>query len=164
MTGLELDAAYEYINWYMSGWVGAYLNRQGYYSAVLDTAKANMKPEEWAYWMDGKPAAIDIMSPEGKLMEKGRRGPRRRRILRAHGACGLLELGDGREPLHGPEMERVRGGLNRQIRVSWTVDVILAKLSRPRGGLLRTSGVARLSLFGIGRARRGGAGVGRRSS
>ena len=70
VTGLELDAAYEYINWYMSGWVGAYLNRQGYYSAVLDTAKANMKPEEWAYWMDGQPAAIDIMSPEGKLMEK----------------------------------------------------------------------------------------------
>ena len=31
LSGLELDAAYEYINWYMSGWVGAYLNRQGYY-------------------------------------------------------------------------------------------------------------------------------------
>ena len=70
VSGLELDAAYEYINWYMSGWVGAYLNRQGYYSAVLSTAKANMKPEEWAFWMEGKPAAIDIMSPEGKLMEK----------------------------------------------------------------------------------------------
>ena len=68
--GLQLEAAYEYINWYMSGWVGAYLNRQGYYSAVLDTAKANMKPDEWAYWMEGKPAATDIMSPEGKLMEK----------------------------------------------------------------------------------------------
>ena len=34
LTGLELDAAYEYINWYLSGWVGAFLNRQGYYSAV----------------------------------------------------------------------------------------------------------------------------------
>jgi putative spermidine/putrescine transport system substrate-binding protein len=70
LSGLELDAAYEYINWYMSGWVGAYLNRQGYYSAVLETAKANMKPEEWDFWMEGKPAAIDILSPEGKLMEK----------------------------------------------------------------------------------------------
>ncbi len=70
LSGLELDAAYEYINWYMSGWVGAYLNRQGYYSAVLDTAKQYMKPEEWDFWMEGKPAAIDIMSPEGKLMEK----------------------------------------------------------------------------------------------
>ena len=70
LSGLELAAAYEYVNWYLSGWVGAYLNRQGYYSAVLDTAKANMKPEEWAYWMEGKPATIDILSPDGKVMEK----------------------------------------------------------------------------------------------
>src|SRR3546814_2953153 len=39
LSGLELEAAYEYINWYLSGWVGAYLNRQGYYSAALETAK-----------------------------------------------------------------------------------------------------------------------------
>jgi putative spermidine/putrescine transport system substrate-binding protein len=70
LSGIELDAAYEYINWYLSGWVGAYLNRQGYYSAVLETAKANMTPAEWDYWMEGKPAATDILSPEGKVMEK----------------------------------------------------------------------------------------------
>ncbi len=70
LSGLELDAAYEYINWYLSGWVGAYLNRQGYYSAVLDTAKEHMKPEEWAYWMEGKPAAIPIVSPDGTPIEK----------------------------------------------------------------------------------------------
>ena len=34
LTGIELDAAYEYINWYLSGWVGGYLMRLGYYSAV----------------------------------------------------------------------------------------------------------------------------------
>ena len=70
LKGIELDAAYEYVNWYTSGWVGAYLNRQGYYSAVLETAKAHMEPYEWAFWMEGKPAEKDIMSPEGKLMEK----------------------------------------------------------------------------------------------
>ena len=70
VSGLELEAAYEYINWYLYGWVGAYLNRQGYYSAVLDTAKQHMSPEEWAFWMEGKPAAVDILSPEGKVMEK----------------------------------------------------------------------------------------------
>ena len=70
LSGIELDAAYEYINWYLSGWVGAYLNRQGYYSAVLDTAKENMKPEEWAFWMEGKPAAIPIVSPDGTPIEK----------------------------------------------------------------------------------------------
>jgi len=70
LTGLERDAAYEYINWYLSGWVGAYLNRQGYYSAVLDTAKQFMSADEWDFWMEGKPAKADILSPEGKVMEK----------------------------------------------------------------------------------------------
>ena len=70
LTGLELDAAYDYINWYLSGWVGAYLNRQGYYSAVLDTAKANMSENEWGYWMEGKPATADIVSPDGKPIDK----------------------------------------------------------------------------------------------
>jgi putative spermidine/putrescine transport system substrate-binding protein len=70
LGGLELDAAYEYINWYLSGWVGAYLNRQGYYSAVLDTAKQNMSADEWGYWMEGKAAAADIVSPDGKVIDK----------------------------------------------------------------------------------------------
>jgi putative spermidine/putrescine transport system substrate-binding protein len=70
LSGLQLDAAYEYINWYLSGWVGAYLNRQGYYSAVLETAKQFMSPDEWGYWIDGQPAQNDILSPDGRVMEK----------------------------------------------------------------------------------------------
>jgi putative spermidine/putrescine transport system substrate-binding protein len=70
VKGPMLDAAYEYINWYLSGWVGAYLNRQGYYTAVLETAKQYMSADEWGYWMDAKPAQGDIVSPEGKVMEK----------------------------------------------------------------------------------------------
>jgi putative spermidine/putrescine transport system substrate-binding protein len=70
LSGIELDAAYEYINWYLSGWAGAFLNRQGYYTAVLSTAKEHMTPNEWGYWMEGKPATADILSPEGKVMEK----------------------------------------------------------------------------------------------
>jgi putative spermidine/putrescine transport system substrate-binding protein len=68
--GKELDAAYEFVNWFLSGWAGAYLNRQGYYSAVLDTAKEYMQPYEWDFWMDGKPAAQDIHAPDGTLIEK----------------------------------------------------------------------------------------------
>jgi putative spermidine/putrescine transport system substrate-binding protein len=70
LAGSQLDAAYEYINWYTSGWVGGYLNRQGYYSAAMDTAKEFMTADEWGYWIEGKPAMGDIMSPEGKVMEK----------------------------------------------------------------------------------------------
>lgn len=70
LKGKKLDAAYEFINWFLSGWAGAFLNRQGYYSAVLETAKANMEPYEWAYWMEGKPAEKDIKGPDGTLLEK----------------------------------------------------------------------------------------------
>ena len=70
LKGKKLDAAYEFINWFLSGWAGAYLNRQGYYSAVLSTAKKYMEPYEWAYWMEGKPASQDIKSPGGSLLAK----------------------------------------------------------------------------------------------
>src|SRR5450631_3208492 len=70
LSGKKLDGAYEFINWFLDGWAGAYLNRQGYYSAVLETAKAKMEPYEWAYWMEGKPAAQDIKSPGGDLLAK----------------------------------------------------------------------------------------------
>ncbi len=72
LTGLELDAAYEYINWYLSGWVGGYLMRQGYYSAVPSTSKEFMSANEWGYWYEGKPATGDIVSPTGdKLASAG---------------------------------------------------------------------------------------------
>src|SRR5438477_11107739 len=70
VSGAKLDWAYEFVNWYLSGWAGAYLNRQGYYSAVLSTAKANMTPDEWGYWMEGKPAVSDIKAPDGTTLEK----------------------------------------------------------------------------------------------
>lgn len=70
LTGMQLDAAYEYINWYLSGWVGAFLMRQGYYSAVPATSKDFMTPNEWGYWFEGKPAAEDIADPFGKVMAK----------------------------------------------------------------------------------------------
>ncbi|MER2509970.1 MAG: extracellular solute-binding protein [Amaricoccus sp.] len=72
LSGIELDAAYEYINWYLSGWVGGYLMRQGYYSAVPSTSKEFMSENEWGYWYEGKPATGDIVSPTGdKLATTG---------------------------------------------------------------------------------------------
>jgi putative spermidine/putrescine transport system substrate-binding protein len=69
-TDKQKEWVYEFVNWFLSGWAGAYLNRQGYYSAVLSTAQANMEPYEWAYWMEGKPAEKDIHAPDGSLLEK----------------------------------------------------------------------------------------------
>lgn len=70
LDGLKRDAAYEYINWYLSGWQGAFIARQGYYCAVLETTKEALSPEEWDYWYEGKPAAIDITDPAGNIQDK----------------------------------------------------------------------------------------------
>jgi putative spermidine/putrescine transport system substrate-binding protein len=70
LSGLELDAAYEYINWYLSGWVGGYLMRQGYYSAVPETSKEFMSENEWGYWYEGKAATDAIVSPTGDVLGK----------------------------------------------------------------------------------------------
>ncbi|MFK7838413.1 MAG: PotD/PotF family extracellular solute-binding protein [Sulfitobacter sp.] len=68
LTGLERDAAYEYINWYLDGWVGGYLMRQGYYSAVPETSKNHMSENEWGYWFEGKAATDTITSPTGDAL------------------------------------------------------------------------------------------------
>ena len=45
LAGLKLDAAYEYLNWYQSGWQGAFIAKQGYYTSVPETAKQFMTAE-----------------------------------------------------------------------------------------------------------------------
>jgi putative spermidine/putrescine transport system substrate-binding protein len=70
LNGLKLDCAYEYMNWSNSGWQGGFIAKQGYYSAVPSTAKTFLTQEEWDYWYEGKPAAVDIKDPYGTLMEK----------------------------------------------------------------------------------------------
>ncbi|MEZ5537047.1 MAG: PotD/PotF family extracellular solute-binding protein [Thiolinea sp.] len=69
LTGLELEAAYEYINWYLSGWVGGLLMRQGYYSAAPETSKEFMSDDEWGFWFEGKEAQSDIIDPFGNKLE-----------------------------------------------------------------------------------------------
>ena len=70
LEGPALDAAYAYMDWMLDGWVGAFLGRQGYYSAVPETAKEFMSPEEWDFWYEGKPAAVDMVDPFGTTLEK----------------------------------------------------------------------------------------------
>ena len=70
LTGLELDCAYEYLNWYTAGFAGAFVAREGYYSAQPENAKKFLSPAEWDYWYGGKPAAEVIKDPFGKVMEK----------------------------------------------------------------------------------------------
>ena len=70
LSGKKLDAAYEYLNWYLSGWQGGFVGRYGYYSPVPSTAKKFLTPAEWDFWYDGKPAPTVINDPYGVPMEK----------------------------------------------------------------------------------------------
>jgi putative spermidine/putrescine transport system substrate-binding protein len=70
LDGMMLDAVYEYLAWYHgSGFPGSLFARQGYYSAVPETARKLMTEAEWDYWMEGKPAATDIIDPYGNKIE-----------------------------------------------------------------------------------------------
>jgi putative spermidine/putrescine transport system substrate-binding protein len=70
LKGPKLDAAYEYINWYMSGWQAGFIAKQGYYSSVPEMAKKFMTEDEYGYWYEGKAAKGEIKDPYGAVMEK----------------------------------------------------------------------------------------------
>ncbi len=70
VSGLKLDCFYEYLNWYTSGFQGAFIAREGYYSAQPENARKFLTQAEWDYWYGGKPATTDIVNPFGKVIEK----------------------------------------------------------------------------------------------
>lgn len=70
LDDLKRDAAIDYINWCLDGWQGAFVGRQGYYSAVPATALAALTENERGYWYEGKAATDTIMDPFGAVMEK----------------------------------------------------------------------------------------------
>ncbi len=76
-TGERKDAAYEYMNWWLSGWAGAFIARQGYYISNPQRSRNQMSQAEWDYWYDGKPASVDLKGTDGRIsVRKGdsRRG------------------------------------------------------------------------------------------
>ncbi len=70
LSGDTLEMAYEYMNWWLSGWPGAVMARQGYYMSVLEPVKASLGPEEWAYWYGGEEAQADLLGPDGQTIVK----------------------------------------------------------------------------------------------
>ena len=68
LSGAELDMGYEYLNWWLSGWPGAVMARQGYYMSVLDRVRDALPAAEWAYWYEGAPAAADLPGPAGNTV------------------------------------------------------------------------------------------------
>ncbi|MFK8112091.1 MAG: PotD/PotF family extracellular solute-binding protein [Rubripirellula sp.] len=66
-NGHVRDAAYEYMNWWLEGWAGAYMARQGYYISVPEQSRDHLTDAESDYWYDGKPAATDLPSANGEI-------------------------------------------------------------------------------------------------
>src|SRR2546426_956165 len=112
LTGLKLDAAYEYLNWYQSGWQGGFIAKQGYYSSVPETARKFMTEDEWGFWYDGKDAKSDIKDPYGThASASGRVVALHERPLRLGGAAGARAgrvLRDSAGPGRGRKLLRPR--------------------------------------------------------
>jgi putative spermidine/putrescine transport system substrate-binding protein len=68
--GERKDAAYQFMNWWLSGWAGAFIARQGYYISNPERARKQMSPDEWDYWYEGKAARTDLKGTDGKISVK----------------------------------------------------------------------------------------------
>ena len=66
-TGHVKDAAYEYMNWWLSGYPGAFIARQGYYISNPQRSRPLMSEAEWDYWYEGQEARAGLTGTDGKL-------------------------------------------------------------------------------------------------
>ncbi|WP_028696726.1 ABC transporter substrate-binding protein [Pseudomonas cremoricolorata] len=65
-------AAYAYLNWWLSGWPGAMMARQGFYISNPPRAREHLSAAEWDYWYEGKPASEHLPGSDGQpLIEPG---------------------------------------------------------------------------------------------
>jgi putative spermidine/putrescine transport system substrate-binding protein len=62
------EAAYAYMNWWLSGRAGAIMARQGYYISVPETARRHLSAAEWDYWYEGRPAREALTGPTGLVV------------------------------------------------------------------------------------------------
>jgi putative spermidine/putrescine transport system substrate-binding protein len=68
LKGRMLDVAYEYLNWWLSGWPGSVMARQGYYMSAPHRVREWLASDEWDYWYEGKPASCDLVGPDQKVV------------------------------------------------------------------------------------------------
>lgn len=67
LSGRMLDVAYDYLNWWISGWPGAVVARQGYYISTPERSRAYLSRAEWDYWYGGLPTETDLVGPDGAV-------------------------------------------------------------------------------------------------
>ncbi len=65
--GSSKDAAYDYMNWWLSGWPGAFIARQGYYISNPERSTSFLTQPEWDYWYQGKKASQALKGTDNKI-------------------------------------------------------------------------------------------------
>ncbi len=68
--GEQKEAAYAFMNWWLSGWAGAFIARQGYYISNPLRSKKFMSDNEWDYWYEGKVAKTPLRGTDGNISVK----------------------------------------------------------------------------------------------
>lgn len=68
--GYVKEAAYKYMNWWLSGWPGAFIARQGYYISNPERSRELLNKDEWNYWYAGKETSIPLTNTQGKIAVK----------------------------------------------------------------------------------------------
>ncbi|MDO6692793.1 extracellular solute-binding protein [Aliiglaciecola sp. 3_MG-2023] len=61
------DAAYDYMNWWLSGWPGAFIAKQGYYISNPQRSAKYLTQAEWDYWYRGLAASHDLQGTDGNI-------------------------------------------------------------------------------------------------
>lgn len=65
-SGASLDAAYDFLNWWLSGWPGSFMARIGSYMSLPMTVKPYLSEAEWDFWYGGKAAAVPLNDNDGR--------------------------------------------------------------------------------------------------
>lgn len=70
LTENSEGAAYEYLNWWLSGAAGAIMARNGAYISTPNASREFLTAGEWDFWYEGKPAKEIILDPYGNEIFK----------------------------------------------------------------------------------------------
>lgn len=60
------DLAYRYMDWWLSGWPGAFVAKQGYYISNPQRSRELLSEDEWNYWYEGKPTLKPLKNTFGQ--------------------------------------------------------------------------------------------------
>lgn len=74
LEGRKLDLAYKYLNWWLSGYAGAQMTRNGAYICNPERSRQFLSKDEWRYWYLGTTTESPLVDYTGKkIIDSGER-------------------------------------------------------------------------------------------